>query len=295
MSYAESSIPWKYVAALPMVSTTEITRLTESFIEQYHAEGPIECWFATRAAVAATELERIERDRAEERAALALRSTAVWDLDREIEIETVAAKLKKDPARISRILKTSKHGALWLIDRWRSLGRTIDEGRAWTDTQRSMALDLLGVPIDERDGHTKVDPPPTTKYDCATERQIIARLQIEMLQKAIDGPLSALDTVAQRAAGKGMGVNPRIEGLRKQAAAAERHLKWAIASLEKARKNRLALSSELLESICEDTDSVIESETEESETCPTPTEPTTKRSRRRQRERGMQVLSCDAS
>ena len=285
MSYAITSIPWKYVAALPTVSNDEIKRLADAFIEQYHAAGTVECWFATRAAIASNELDRIERAACEERNEQTHRSNAVWDLDREIEIEATAAKLKKNPSLISRVLKTSKHGAIWLMSRWNYLGRILDAGCQWNGAQRSMALDLLGVPIDERDGHTTVDPPPTTKYDCATERKIIVKLQIEMLQKAIDGPLSALDTMAKRTVHQGLGTNARLEALRKQAVAAERHVKWAIACLEKVRKNRLRLAEETIEAICDDTIEESDVDMETSQPSQIPAQPKARHQSRRDRRR----------
>src|SRR5262249_59418306 len=90
----------------------------------------------------------------------ARRAQLRWDADRRLAAEQLAAKLAKDPAQTSRLLRRTKQGCELLIERWEDLGRILREVGGWTDPQRGLALDLLGVPAELRDGTTAVDPPP---------------------------------------------------------------------------------------------------------------------------------------
>jgi hypothetical protein len=87
------------------------------------------------------------------------RARHCWEGDRRLEAEEVAARLARDPARVSRRLRQNRQGCELLIDRWEALGRILEQTGAWTDGQRELALDLLGVPPELRDGDTAVDPP----------------------------------------------------------------------------------------------------------------------------------------
>src|SRR4051794_24918034 len=44
-----------------------------------------------------------------------------WDLDRNAEVEALAAGLAAEPGRVAAQLRRSLHGCLWLADRWREL------------------------------------------------------------------------------------------------------------------------------------------------------------------------------
>jgi hypothetical protein len=86
------------------------------------------------------------------------RAALCWEEDRRAEAEEIASRLGWDPSRSRSKLEQSRHGCELLIDRWEGLGRILREGGIWDDSQRSMALDLLGVPLELRTGTTAVDP-----------------------------------------------------------------------------------------------------------------------------------------
>src|SRR4051812_42585251 len=81
----------------------------------------------------------------------ALRAELNWDADRAAAIEKLAEKLPMKPHVVSRQLRRSKHGAVWLFGQWTELEFTLDSGKAWGESDRSTALDLLGVPHELRD------------------------------------------------------------------------------------------------------------------------------------------------
>jgi hypothetical protein len=89
------------------------------------------------------------------------RAALCWDEDRRAEAEEIASRLGRDPSRSRSRLEQNRHGSELLINRWEGLGRILRQGGTWDDSQRSLALDLLGVPTELRTGTTSVDPSGT--------------------------------------------------------------------------------------------------------------------------------------
>jgi hypothetical protein len=88
----------------------------------------------------------------------ATRAQLCWDQDRRLEAEDLAARLRRDPSRNALKLQRTSQGCALMIARWEALGRILRETGMWTEAQRSLALDLLGVPPELRDGgRTPVD------------------------------------------------------------------------------------------------------------------------------------------
>ena len=108
-------------------------------------------------------VEAVRIDRAREASfvlmgQVAHRAKMFWENDRIRDAEVVYSKLKKDPSRWSAELETTKAGCLVAIDRWTSLKACLIKHKAWTDDQRTMALNLLGEPFETRQGVTRIDP-----------------------------------------------------------------------------------------------------------------------------------------
>jgi hypothetical protein len=83
-----------------------------------------------------------------------------WERDQAIAAEQLALKLPKNPSLVSKQLEETPQGVAWLDDRWTRLGQVLEKTGTWTESQRTLALDLLGVPAEFRDaGFTPIDPP----------------------------------------------------------------------------------------------------------------------------------------
>src|SRR5262249_50842602 len=81
-----------------------------------------------------------------------------WGEDRYQPALDLASGLEKDPAKVAGQLRSFKQGAELLIERWEALAGTLERKGAWGEGQRRLALDLLGVPAELRDGPTPLDP-----------------------------------------------------------------------------------------------------------------------------------------
>ena len=86
----------------------------------------------------------------------ATRAEHCWERDRRKSVEVYAMRLSRDPSRIARGLSRTRQGADWLIGRWQALAAIAVETGCWDDSQRGLAHDLLGVPLELRTGTYRV-------------------------------------------------------------------------------------------------------------------------------------------
>ncbi len=93
----------------------------------------------------AQEMQEAARDR------LALHASVDWEGGRRLEAATLGDQLAQRPAPILEQLLKTPQGCEWLISRWAMLAHAADRG-AWTPEQKTLALDLLGTPLEFRQG-----------------------------------------------------------------------------------------------------------------------------------------------
>ncbi len=133
------------------------------------------------------------------------RAALCWDEDRRAEAEEVAARLGWDPSRSRSRLEQDRHGCEALIGRWEGLGRTLREVGGWDDSQRSMALDFLGVPVELRGGTTAVDPPEGGPIEAASLRLALVEGELARLRRRKAEAFDRIDAQDREAAEAGIG------------------------------------------------------------------------------------------
>jgi hypothetical protein len=161
----------------------------------------------------------------------ATRAQLCWDQDRRLEAEDLAARLRRDPARNARKLQRTRQGCELMTERWEALLRILRETGTWSEAQRSLALDLLGVPPELREGETAVDPPssmapahgPAFRYQVAKDEVI----RLTALKDEILDPLDA-DERAMAEAGIGAEMTPALQRLHRYESACSRRYHKAL-------------------------------------------------------------------
>jgi hypothetical protein len=162
----------------------------------------------------------------------ATRAQLCWDQDRRLDAEDLAARLRRDPSRNALKLQRTSQGCALMIGRWEALGRILRETGTWTEAQRSLALDLLGVPPELRDGETAVDPPlsttrvndgPAFRYQVLKDEMI----RLTALKAEILDPLDA-DERAVAETGIGAEMTPALQRLHRYESACSRRYHKAL-------------------------------------------------------------------
>ena len=93
-------------------------------------------------------------------------------------------------------------GVALLIEAWLALAAVSEEGRDWSESERSRALDLLGIAADLRIGRTPVDGDldDPGMQDLLACRRALALEEVERLEALRDEALAPLDDLDRRQA-----------------------------------------------------------------------------------------------
>jgi hypothetical protein len=161
----------------------------------------------------------------------ATRAQLCWDQDRRLDAEDLASRLRRDPARNARKLQRTRQGCELMIERWEALLRILRETGTWSEPQRSLALDLLGVPPELREGETAVDPPLSMlQNDGPAFRYQVAKDQVMRLTALKDQILDPLDADERAVAEIGIGaeMTPALQRLHRYESACSRRYHKAL-------------------------------------------------------------------
>jgi len=200
--------------------------------------GACENWLVEHMAVNSIRIDRCAHHEIALRNRQARRASVCWEEDRRVAVEEIAVGLDRKPALVARRLQSSRHGCEWLIERWEMLARIVEERGAWDEKQRSLALDLLGVPLELRDGPTRVDARPNES--AAVVQSALAKAEIERLRRAKAQSLDELDAWDRRDAEIGLGaeLSRPLQQLLRYEGRCSRNLHWARNQLHKLQSAR---------------------------------------------------------
>ena len=195
-------------------------------------------YFASQIARLQTTITQLQSEHdAAETFRLSTRS-ADYSNERKIAVIQLGKGIKKQPDLVVLQLEQTAEGCDWLINRWKNLALAFVEDRDadWDATDREMALDLIGVPLDLRRRCPLLGPESS---EGISQRMMIAHHQIERLQfrKSSDG----LSNRAEReqdaeVAGTLRTPDANQKRIAREIATAERSLRFAIKELKQHQK-----------------------------------------------------------
>ena len=182
-------------------------------------DHPLEEWHYASLCVILTRIDQVLQRWIVARGEQAARAAESWAEDRAVEARELGGRLAGRPERILPQLLKTRHGADWLIGRWQSLDRLVERAGALTDAIAARALDLLGVPKDERLGaladrlgvepeRAECDKAGSERFAGPAARDAWKRLveaETAELQRRIDSFLAAQDDRARHQAEAGVG------------------------------------------------------------------------------------------
>ncbi len=188
------------------------------------------CWMVEQISLTTVRIEHNGRMERRHRDREALRAEHFWDDDRRDDAIKLGERLASNPEFIANQLKRTPHGCDWMIDRWSRLARIADVDKVWDDAQRSLAFDLLGTRLEDRNrpiGET-LDIEGRLVVDL-TDLATLARREIAALIKrkeevagpdALNRALAQSDYIDEP--------TPEIRRLRRRDSELHRRLKWYI-------------------------------------------------------------------
>ena len=182
------------LAGAGLVLPPEESAAVERRIAEWHSSlKPFDNYETWLLEVVAVESIRIDRCRIQDRVLRdeqVRRACDTWDDDQLRSAEDLAAKLAKQPAVVAK-LRSSIPGASILLEHWQGLSRALENG-GWSESQESLAFDLLGTPAALREGSASpLIPGP--QEDALAHRRDIVHKQIARLERLITEVLPARD------------------------------------------------------------------------------------------------------
>ena len=194
-----------------------VAQRLDSWRSAYPIHSEEDQWFFEQIVVNSVRIDRCQREEATLRTQLSERATRCWNLDRGIAVEALGKTLSKTPSLVACKLHQTLQGCDWLLDRWNLLKEVLDVAGAWTEEHESLALDMLGTPLELR----------TLKPWSGSPWPVVVE-EIEALRRERD-TLAELDALDHRAAVLGMAADlPRPLALqRRYEAGCMRRLQWA--------------------------------------------------------------------
>ncbi|WP_169977206.1 hypothetical protein [Tautonia rosea] len=207
---------------LPAAMREAIEARKAQWRNDYRPEGPAQNWLFERLVAESVRLDCCDARIVATRAEHAARASESWDDDRAAAIASLASRLAQHPDRIQPQLLQSKHGVLWLLERWDEVSDSLARHEGWTFDTWNLALDLLGVPAFARDGSGPWDLDPEDKTE-APGLDLVAQ-STAALRARLDAFLNARDERAQTDAALGLNADepPALRLLERYAADARR-------------------------------------------------------------------------
>lgn len=206
---------------LPDEMAAGVAERTAKLCDEMHPNTPYETFLVGQIALASIRIERCVELETAALERLAERALVCWDADRRQDVESVGAKLSQQPGRTVAILETTSHGAAWLIERWEGLRLALIQNGGWSQAQRGLALDLLGVPEALRDCCPRVPE----DADAPTLTTLVDR-QLSDLNARRSDVLAPLDDAERERASAGFPItdDPTVRMIRRWETSAQRLL-----------------------------------------------------------------------
>jgi hypothetical protein len=189
-------------AILPAAMADAIADRKERWRPSYLPVGPSQQWQFDRLVAESVRLDSCEHRLMALRAELAERASESWDDDRVALVAELGSKLPNRPEVIQPKLLQSRHGVLWLIERWGDVAADLERCDGWNPENWFRALDLLGVPIEGRkhSGPWDLDPNDAT----AGPGLELVRDGVAALQARLDAYLDDRDARSRADAESGL-------------------------------------------------------------------------------------------
>jgi hypothetical protein len=191
-------------------------------------------WLVDEIAIISLRIDRCERMERRARDVKAMRAELCWEDDRRLDAVRLGGLLPKRPGEVVEELRRTPQGCEWLMTRWAMLAHVADVKKEWTPEQSRLAFDLLGTPIEFREG---IKPGASLDLEgrlieSAEDPAAVARREIAALKERRE-LVEGLDEVNQALAVADLNDedDPELRRLRRYESALHRRLRWCLAQL----------------------------------------------------------------
>ena len=214
---------------IPADLQVEVDQCTAMLTEEYRPTTAFEGSAIARMGRLRAQLERLEKMIVIDLQRTMDRARLVWHDDRDVYIDQLVERLAVDSG-VGRALTRSRQGVDWLLKTWKCLEEVVAYAGEWTQDQFRLAMDMLSIRPELRDGYYKM----LVEGDDFTE---IMTQEIAQLEENLKHSLVALDHAEQSLAAAGMPMeeDKDTKRLRKQISKVKLDYRRAKAELDDSR------------------------------------------------------------
>jgi len=226
---------------LPQEEAAAVAGRTASWSESLKPTNAYQGWLVGTLVTQSVRIDRCTSHETTLRTLEVERAGLRWDEERRLDAAELGERLAKSPALTALRLTRTRHGCDWLIARWEGLARALEAKGDWDDAQRTLALDLLGLPPNLRDGPAPFDrlAAAAVGIDTPTARLEFLAAEIERLEALKADALDDLDAEERAAAEVGLGAETsrELRLLRRYESACSLRMDRAFNRLHAARRD----------------------------------------------------------
>ncbi len=185
---------------VPIADEATIRARAAGVIETIRPQTEFQLWYCVKIAQTMIQVDRLGVLERQVRADAAHRAEVSWDEDQQAEANRVGARLSRNPEQTVGQLRRTVAGCDWLIDRWSKLADSAGR-QSWTDTQQTLAHDLIGTPPEFRDNAPThlVDDWGRAVVPAPTETEL-ARMYLDELREQRENVVDDDEVAQARAA-----------------------------------------------------------------------------------------------
>ena len=130
----------------PVVEAEDVEGLTDQdngIDSVFKPRNAWQGWLTSQVAIIMVRIDRCSRIERRLRDYASYRAIDFWEEDQKLEVETLAVKIDRQPARVVAKLRQTPAGCEWLLTRWHILANVAASD--WTDVHRTLAGRLVGA------------------------------------------------------------------------------------------------------------------------------------------------------
>src|SRR3954471_11003919 len=129
-----------------------VQQRASEWFEALKPQNEFQSWLVDEVAIISIRIDRCERMERRARDLRAMRAELCWEDDRRLDAVRLGGLLPRRPDEVAEELRRTPQGCEWLMTRWAMLAHTADVKGSWTPEQSRLAFDLMGTPIEFREG-----------------------------------------------------------------------------------------------------------------------------------------------
>ena len=212
-------------ASVVLAEDVELAHYRElDWYEALKPQNAAQSWLVEKISIYSLRVDRCERMERRLRDRKCLISEVAWEDDQRLGAEILGGKIRQRPAQVAEELRRTPEGCDWLRRRWGMLAESIAVVGPWGPDQVALAFDLLGTPLEFRDGRQPTTPNDQSELCRREIEELDGRRELVTDLDQIDRALTEADLFDES--------HPELKRLRRYESNLHGRLRWCMSQFK---------------------------------------------------------------